>query len=102
MIADACEAASRSLADPDTDKLRALVQRMINVIFSEGQLDECDLTLKDLNRIAESFTRTLEGIYHARPSYPAGAVGGGKPPTSEIVKTLVVVKGGDDSKRAVR
>lgn len=102
MIADACEAASRSLADPNTDKLRAMVQRMINVIFSEGQLDECDLTLKDLNRIAESFTHTLEGIYHARPSYPAGAVGGGKPPTSEIVKTLVVVKGGDDTKRAVR
>ncbi len=101
MIADACEAASRSLADPNADKLRALVQRMINVIFSEGQLDECDLTLKDLNRIAESFTRTLEGIYHARPSYPAGAVGGGKP-TSEIVKTLVVVKGGEDTKRAVR
>ena len=98
MIADACEAASRSLADPGTDKLRAMVQRMINVIFSEGQLDECDLTLKDLNRIAESFTRTLEGIYHARPSYPAGAIGGGKP-TSEIVKTLVVVKG-RDTKRA--
>jgi hypothetical protein len=99
MIADACEAASRSLSDPNGDKLRALVQRMINVIFSEGQLDECDLTLKDLNRIAESFTRTLEGIYHARPSYPAGAIGGGKP-TSEIVKTLIVVKGGEDTKRA--
>lgn len=99
MIADACEAASRSLADPNAEKLRALVQRMINVVFSEGQLDECDLTLKDLNRIAESFTRTLEGIYHARPSYPAGAVGGGKP-ASEIVKTLVIVKGGEDTKRA--
>jgi hypothetical protein len=76
---------------------------MINLIFSEGQLDECDLTLKDLNQIAESFTRTLEGIYHARPSYPAGAVGGGKPPSSEIVKTLTVVKGQggkDDSKRS--
>jgi putative nucleotidyltransferase with HDIG domain len=95
MIADACEAASRSLADPSTEKLRAMVQRMINVIFSEGQLDECDLTLKDLNLIALSFTRTLEGIYHARPSYPAGAIGGGKPP-SEIVKTLTVVKGGDE------
>jgi cyclic-di-AMP phosphodiesterase PgpH len=100
MIADACEAASRSLSDPNADKLRAMVQRMINVIFSEGQLDECDLTLKDLNYIAESFTRTLEGIYHARPSYPAGAIGGGKPPANEIVKTLIVVKGGEDTKRA--
>lgn len=100
MIADACEAASRSMPEASTDKLRALVQKMINVIFSEGQLDECDLTLKDLNLIAESFTRTLEGIYHGRPSYPAGAVGGGKPPTAEVVKMLTVVKGGDETKRA--
>lgn len=92
MIADACEAASRSMPEPTTEKLRALVQKMINLIFSEGQLDECDLTLKDLNLIAESFTRTLEGIYHARPQYPAGAVGGGKPPEREPVKGLSVVK----------
>jgi hypothetical protein len=101
MIADACEAASRSMAEPSAEKLHALVQRMINLIFSEGQLDECDLTLKDLHLIAESFTRTLEGIYHARPSYPAGAVGGGKPPASEVVKqTLTVVKGDGPQKRA--
>lgn len=101
MIADACEAASRSMTDPTAEKLHALVQRMINLIFSEGQLDECDLTLKDLHQIAGSFTRTLEGIYHARPSYPAGAVGGGKPPTSEVVKSsLTVVKGDAPQKRA--
>ncbi|MGV3623362.1 MAG: HD family phosphohydrolase [Archangium sp.] len=92
MIADACEAASRSMPEPSTDKLRALVQKMINLIFSEGQLDECDLTLKDLHLIAESFTRTLEGMYHARPQYPAGAVGGGKPPEREVVKNLSIVK----------
>ena len=92
MIADACEAASRSMPEPTTDKLRALVQKMINLVFSEGQLDECDLTLKDLHLIGESFTRTLEGIYHARPQYPAGAVGGGRPPEREVVKTLSVVK----------
>ncbi|MFO0597136.1 MAG: HDIG domain-containing protein [Myxococcaceae bacterium] len=92
MIADACEAASRSMPEPTTDKLRSLVQKMINLIFSEGQLDECDLTLKDLHLIGESFTRTLEGIYHARPQYPAAAVGGGKPPEREVVKGLSVVK----------
>ncbi|MFZ5442781.1 MAG: HD family phosphohydrolase [Myxococcota bacterium] len=92
MIADACEAASRSMTEPTTDKLRALVQKMINVIFSEGQLDECELTLKDLHLIGESFTRTLEGIYHARPQYPAGAIGGGKPPEREVMKPLSVVK----------
>ena len=92
MIADACEAASRAMPEPTTEKLRALVQKMINLVFSEGQLDECDLTLRDLHLIAESFTRTLEGIYHARPQYPAGAVGGGKPPEREVVKGLAVVK----------
>ncbi len=72
MIADAVEAASRSLVDQSTPRLQALVQKMINMVFSEGQLDECDLTLKDLNLIAQSFVHTLEGIYHARPAYPAG------------------------------
>ena len=88
MIADAVEAASRSMPEPTRPKLSALVQTMINMIFSEGQLDECDLTLKDLHLIAESFVRTLEGIYHARPVYPPGAVGGGKPPSSEVMKGL--------------
>jgi putative nucleotidyltransferase with HDIG domain len=74
MIADAVEAASRSMTDPSATRLQALVQKMINLIFSEGQLDECDLTLKDLNLIAQSFVHTLEGIYHARPAYPAAAL----------------------------
>ncbi|MCY1002557.1 HDIG domain-containing protein [Myxococcus sp. MISCRS1] len=80
MIADAVEASTRSMAEPTTPKLQAQLQKIINLIFSEGQLDECDLTLKDLNLISQSFLHTLEGIYHTRPVYPAGAVGGGKAP----------------------
>ncbi len=75
MIADAVEAASRAMPEPTREELQALVQRIINVVFSEGQLDECDLTLRDLNVLARSFLHTLEGIYHARPDYPSGAVG---------------------------
>ncbi|MBL8954840.1 MAG: HDIG domain-containing protein [Myxococcaceae bacterium] len=75
MIADAVEAASRSMPEPTTANLHALVQKLITMIFGEGQLDECDLTLKDLNVITSSFVRTLEGIYHARPQYPAAAIG---------------------------
>ncbi len=78
MIADAVEAASRSMAEPTAANLHVLVQKLINMVFSEGQLDECDLTLKDLHLISQSFVRTLEGIYHARPVYPPGALGGGK------------------------
>ncbi|HEX5747686.1 MAG TPA: HDIG domain-containing protein [Archangium sp.] len=77
MIADAVEASTRALPEPTTTRLQAQVQKMINLIFSEGQLDECDLTLRDLNLIAQSFLHTLEGIYHARPEYPAGALQAG-------------------------
>ncbi|HYO66855.1 MAG TPA: HDIG domain-containing protein [Archangium sp.] len=77
MIADAVEASTRALPEPTTSRLQAQVQKMINLIFSEGQLDECDLTLRDLNLIAQSFLHTLEGIYHARPEYPAGALQAG-------------------------
>jgi putative nucleotidyltransferase with HDIG domain len=94
MISDAVEASCRSLAEPTTEKLRAQVQKMINLISSEGQLDECDLTLKDLALIADSMVRTLDGIYHARPEYPPGAV---RPPGPG----LVVVKGdADEPKKA--
>lgn len=72
MMADAAEAASRSLAEPSPEKLRQLVDRLIDGIAREGQLDECELTLLDLSRIAASFCRTLESIYHSRPVYPAG------------------------------
>jgi putative nucleotidyltransferase with HDIG domain len=70
MIADACEASSRALEDPSDDALRALVAKRINEVFSEGQLDDCELTLRDLNAIAAAMVRALEAIYHTRPEYP--------------------------------
>jgi cyclic-di-AMP phosphodiesterase PgpH len=79
MLADAVEAASRAMPDPTRERLQALVQRIITAVFTEGQLDECDLTLRDLNAIAVSFLHTLEGIYHSRPAYPPGALGGSRP-----------------------
>jgi cyclic-di-AMP phosphodiesterase PgpH len=78
MIADTCEASSRALPDPSGERLGALVQRRINEIFTEGQLDECDLTLKDLNAIAAAMVRALEAVYHQRPDYPGRA-----PPSDE-------------------
>ena len=73
MIADACEASSRALEDPSGDALRTLVAKRIAEIFSDGQLDECELTLRDLNAIAASMVRALEAIYHTRPEYPGRA-----------------------------
>ncbi len=70
LLADGIEAASRAMPDPSPARLRGLVQKMINLAFTDGQLDECDLTLKDLNLIADAFHRILTGIYHHRPEYP--------------------------------
>jgi putative nucleotidyltransferase with HDIG domain len=92
MIADAVEASSRTLPELSSANLRTLVHRLINLIFSEGQLDECDLTLRDLNVIGQSFMRTLEGIYHARPEYPSGPAA--KAPSGEAPRPVSVVAGG--------
>lgn len=75
MMADAVEAASRAVPDAGPAALRELVRKLIHGIFADGQLDDCDLTLRDLGAIAKSFCRTLEGIYHSRPDYPAAAKG---------------------------
>lgn len=70
MMADAVEAACRVLEEPSPARIKNLVKKIIQDIFLDGQLDECELTLKDLNLIVESFTRTLLGIYHHRVDYP--------------------------------
>ncbi len=70
MLADVVEAASRTLDNPTPSRIQGLVQNLINKIFSDGQLDDCELTLKDLHKIAKSFNKTLNGIYHYRIEYP--------------------------------
>lgn len=70
MLADVTEASVRSLKEKSTVRIQQTVQRAINDIFAESQLDECDLTLKDLNQIAKAFIRILLGIYHQRIEYP--------------------------------
>ena len=70
MLADMIEAASRALPDPTPARVNGIVQKIINKVFSDGQLDDCELTLKDLHEIAKSFNKTLGGIYHQRVEYP--------------------------------
>ena len=70
MLADMVEAASRSVVDPTPSRIQGVVQKIINKVFSDGQLDECELTLKDLHEIAKSFNKTLSGIFHHRVEYP--------------------------------
>ncbi len=70
MLADAVEAASRTLSDPTPARTLGMVQKIINNIFIDGQLDECELTLKDMHLITKSFVRVLGGIFHHRVDYP--------------------------------
>jgi membrane-associated HD superfamily phosphohydrolase len=70
MLADVVEAASRTLENPNPSRIQGLVQGLINKIFSDGQLDNCELTLKDLHSIAKSFNKILNGIHHHRIEYP--------------------------------
>ncbi|MGD8291819.1 MAG: HDIG domain-containing protein [Desulfobacterales bacterium] len=69
MLADVVEAASRSLDDPTPSRIQNLVKNLFNSILSDGQLDECELTLKDLHKIARSFDKILNGIHHHRIEY---------------------------------
>ena len=71
MLADSVEAASRALTDPTPSRIKSLVQRVTNSIFLDGQMEECELTLKDLQKIQESFNRILTAIFHQRVDYPA-------------------------------
>ena len=79
MLADAVEAASRVLEEPTPARISALVDKIIGRFFVDGQLTECDLTLKDLTAITRSFNQLLSGIYHHRVDYPGmGIPSGGR------------------------
>lgn len=70
MLADSVEAASRTLIKPTAMRIERLVKKIIDDKFISGELDECDLTLKDLTKIAQAFTRILITLFHARLEYP--------------------------------
>lgn len=70
LLADSVEAATRTLDDPTPARIEELVRKVINNKFIDGQLDECELTLVDLERIASTFVKVLSAIYHPRVKYP--------------------------------
>ncbi len=74
MLADGVEASVRSLASRDEPAIRAMVARIIDERLSDGQFDECDLTLRDIERIREAFVGQLLGMYHTRIAYPQNKV----------------------------
>ena len=71
MLADSTEAMVRSSADRTAERIDQLVEEVIAERMQEGQLDDSDLTLRDLRTIAESFKATMRAVYHPRVQYPA-------------------------------
>jgi len=74
MLADGVEASVRSLSARDEAAIRAMVNRIMDERIADGQFDECDLTLRDLDRIREAFVGQLLGMYHQRVAYPQNKV----------------------------
>jgi putative nucleotidyltransferase with HDIG domain len=74
MLADGVEASVRSLSSRDEPAIRGMVARIIDERLSDGQFDECDLTLRDIERIREAFVQQLLGMYHQRIAYPQNKI----------------------------
>ncbi len=70
MLADTVEAATRTIKNPNPGKIRAFVEELVDKRFREGELDECDLTLRDLKMIIDAFMPILSGVFQHRVEYP--------------------------------
>src|SRR5438105_1775597 len=70
MLADGTEASVRSLSEKNPESIRGMVDRIIDERVADGQLDECDLTFRDVERIKDAFCELLLGVYHERIPYP--------------------------------
>ena len=70
MMADTVEAATRAIQNPDRERVREVVEKLINQKISDGQLDDCELSLKDISRIENAFVTVLSGSFHERIEYP--------------------------------
>ncbi|MCM3611296.1 HD family phosphohydrolase [Planococcus sp. MERTA32b] len=70
MVADSIEAAVRSMKEPTSEKIKKLVNSIIEDKLKDGQFDECDLTMKELKTIKNVMCETLNGIFHSRIEYP--------------------------------
>ncbi len=89
MLADGSEARVRAERPPDENALRKVIKSVIEHRLSTGQLDETDLTLRDLDQLIDSFTTTLRGIYHPRIEYPDAKKE--LPPKVEDVPTVPII-----------
>jgi membrane-associated HD superfamily phosphohydrolase len=78
LLADSVEGATRARDEPTPGKIEETVKKIVNNKFIDGQLDECSLTLTEINKISETFTRILSAMYHSRVKYPEKRNGSGR------------------------
>jgi membrane-associated HD superfamily phosphohydrolase len=71
MIADAVESCCRAMSEPTPARIESIVHELAMKRLHDGQFDESDLTMRDLERIERSLSKTLQGIYHGRIAYPS-------------------------------
>lgn len=74
MLADSCEAGARTLAHPDPESIGIIVSRIFDAVIADGQLDQCDLTLREATQMKEAIIASLVAIYHGRIDYPGFSV----------------------------
>jgi len=84
MLADSAEAVVRSAEDHSAENLLALVRRVVDERVAEGQLDDCDLTMRDIEQIKKSFVEILLGMYHPRIEYPTSLQAAEGPKDEEL------------------
>jgi putative nucleotidyltransferase with HDIG domain len=77
MLADSVESAARVLPDPSPERIRELVDKIVNAKIAAGQLDQSPLTLREINRAKDVLARALSSMYHHRVDYPASALENG-------------------------
>jgi putative nucleotidyltransferase with HDIG domain len=109
MLVDSAEAAARSLAHPNPENIRAIVTKIFEAVLSDGQLDESNLTLRELSEVREAIVNSLLAIYHHRIVYPGfntsspdegeTKLGGG--PTYEKVSEVPINPSGEVEEEAV-
>ena len=80
MLADACESACRTLQEPNASRIESLVGELSMKRLTDGQFDDCDLTMRDLARVERSIVKTLIGVYHGRIAYPSDKTDRGERP----------------------
>jgi len=78
MLADSLEAAARSLRQPSAATIEQTVERIVQGKLDDGQLDECDLTFDEINRVRQVFDKILLGTHHPRIDYPTASTRGAR------------------------